>query len=91
MISHHASYQGQRLSYHGIYFAIEKISEIAEVEGLHPIRYWVKMLNSGFLRLDGKQMSIGKVCYLTELRILVVSELEVDECDRLRRALRAIA
>ncbi|MCC2693449.1 site-specific integrase [Nodularia sp. LEGE 04288] len=36
MISHHASYQGQRLSYHGIYFAIEKIGEMAEVEGLHP-------------------------------------------------------
>ncbi|MHC5746963.1 MAG: tyrosine-type recombinase/integrase [Nostoc sp.] len=36
MISHHASYKGERLSYHGIYFAVEKIGEIAHIEDLHP-------------------------------------------------------
>ncbi|WP_242065187.1 tyrosine-type recombinase/integrase [Nostoc sp. FACHB-133] len=36
MISHHASYKGERLSYHGIYFAVEKIGEIAHIENLHP-------------------------------------------------------
>ncbi len=36
MISHHASYKGERLRYHGIYFAIEKIGEIAGIEDLHP-------------------------------------------------------
>ncbi|MHC5723041.1 MAG: tyrosine-type recombinase/integrase [Nostoc sp.] len=36
MISHHASYKGERLSYHGIYFAIEKIGELAQIVDLHP-------------------------------------------------------
>ncbi|BAZ53953.1 phage integrase family protein [Nostoc sp. NIES-4103] len=36
LISHHPSYQGERLSYHGIYFAIEKIGELAGIEDLHP-------------------------------------------------------
>jgi integrase/recombinase XerD len=36
MISHHASYKGERLSYHGIYFAVEKIGELAGIEDLHP-------------------------------------------------------
>lgn len=27
---------GERLSYHGIYFAIEKIGELAEIPDLHP-------------------------------------------------------
>jgi integrase/recombinase XerD len=36
MISHHSSYKGERLSYHGIYFAVEKIGELAGIEGLHP-------------------------------------------------------
>jgi integrase/recombinase XerD len=36
MISHHASYKGERLSYHGIYFAVEKIGELALIEDLHP-------------------------------------------------------
>ncbi|MBD2480383.1 site-specific integrase [Anabaena sp. FACHB-83] len=36
MISHHASYKGERLSYHGIYFAVEKIGELAGIEELHP-------------------------------------------------------
>ncbi|MCL6755456.1 site-specific integrase [Nostoc sp. CCCryo 231-06] len=36
MISHHASYKGERLSYHGIYFAVEKIGELAGIVDLHP-------------------------------------------------------
>ncbi|WP_017653107.1 tyrosine-type recombinase/integrase [Fortiea contorta] len=39
MISHHASYKGERLSYHGIYFAIEKIGELAVIEDLHPHQF----------------------------------------------------
>ncbi|BBD62904.1 phage integrase family protein (plasmid) [Nostoc sp. HK-01] len=36
MISHHASFKGERLSYHGIYFAVERIGELAGIEELHP-------------------------------------------------------
>lgn len=36
ILSHHVVRQGQRLSYHGIYFAIEKIGELAEIPDLHP-------------------------------------------------------
>ncbi|MBD2441172.1 site-specific integrase [Nostoc sp. FACHB-110] len=36
MISHHASFKGERLSYHGIYFAVEKIGSLAGIEELHP-------------------------------------------------------
>ncbi|BAT56882.1 Phage integrase (plasmid) [Nostoc sp. NIES-3756] len=39
MVSHHASYQGKRLSYHGIYFAVEKIGELAGIEDLHPHQF----------------------------------------------------
>ncbi|MCG6134031.1 MAG: tyrosine-type recombinase/integrase [Nostoc sp. LLA-1] len=39
MISHHASYKGDRLSYHGIYFAVEKIGELADIEDLHPHQF----------------------------------------------------
>jgi len=39
MISHHASYKGDRLSYHGIYFAVEKIGELAGIEDLHPHQF----------------------------------------------------
>lgn len=39
MISHHASYQGERLSYYGIYFAVEKIGELAGIEDLHPHQF----------------------------------------------------
>nr|WP_256364403.1 tyrosine-type recombinase/integrase [Nostoc piscinale] len=35
-VSHHASYKGERLSYHGIYFAVEKIGELALIGDLHP-------------------------------------------------------
>ena len=36
VLSHHVMKHGQRLSYHGIYFAIEKIGEIAQIPQLHP-------------------------------------------------------
>ncbi|BAZ33891.1 phage integrase family protein (plasmid) [Cylindrospermum sp. NIES-4074] len=36
LISYHNSHKGERLSYHGIYFAVEKIGEIAGIENLHP-------------------------------------------------------
>ncbi len=39
MISHHASYKGDRLSYHGVYFAVEKIGELAGIEDLHPHQF----------------------------------------------------
>ncbi|OUL29665.1 integrase [Nostoc sp. RF31YmG] len=39
MISHHPSYLGERLSYHGIYFAVEKIGELASIEDLHPHQF----------------------------------------------------
>jgi integrase/recombinase XerD len=39
MISHHPSYKGDRLSYHGIYFAVEKIGELASIEDLHPHQF----------------------------------------------------
>jgi integrase/recombinase XerD len=36
ILSHHVVRQGQRLSYHGIYFAVEKIGELAGIPDLHP-------------------------------------------------------
>jgi integrase/recombinase XerD len=36
LLSHHHLHKGKRLSYHGIYFAVEKIGEIAEISNLHP-------------------------------------------------------
>ena len=36
ILSHHATRKGERLSYHGIYFAIEKIGELAAFPQLHP-------------------------------------------------------
>lgn len=36
ILSHHVVRRGQRLSYHGIYFAVEKIGELAEIPDLHP-------------------------------------------------------
>ncbi len=36
LLSHHNVRKGERLSYHGIYFAIEKIGELAGVPELHP-------------------------------------------------------
>ena len=39
IVSHHNSRIGQRLSYHGIYFAIEKIGELANLPDLHPHQF----------------------------------------------------
>jgi integrase/recombinase XerD len=36
ILSHHTTRSCERLSYHGIYFAIEKIGELAEIPQLHP-------------------------------------------------------
>lgn len=36
ILSHHVVRRGERLSYHGIYFAVEKIGELAEIPDLHP-------------------------------------------------------
>lgn len=36
VLSHHVVRRGERLSYHGIYFAVEKIGELAEIPDLHP-------------------------------------------------------
>ncbi|GAP99566.1 tyrosine-type recombinase/integrase [Leptolyngbya sp. NIES-2104] len=36
LLSHHVTRRGERLTYHGIYFAIEKIGELAEIQHLHP-------------------------------------------------------
>ncbi|MCY6493893.1 tyrosine-type recombinase/integrase [Leptolyngbya sp. GGD] len=36
LLSHHVTRRGERLTYHGIYFAIEKIGELAEIQNLHP-------------------------------------------------------
>jgi integrase/recombinase XerD len=36
ILSHHVVRRGQRLSYHGLYFAVEKIGELAEIPDLHP-------------------------------------------------------
>jgi integrase/recombinase XerD len=39
ILSHHPGWEGQRLSYHGIYFAIEKIGELAALPDLHPHQF----------------------------------------------------
>ncbi len=39
IISHHNSRKGERLSYHGIYFAVEKIGELADIPDLHPHQF----------------------------------------------------
>lgn len=39
IVSHHNSRKGERLSYHGIYFAIEKIGELADIPNLHPHQF----------------------------------------------------
>ncbi|MGG6265583.1 tyrosine-type recombinase/integrase [Leptolyngbya sp. AN03gr2] len=36
LLSHHVTRRGERLTYHGLYFVVEKIAEIAELENLHP-------------------------------------------------------
>jgi integrase/recombinase XerD len=36
LLSHHVTRRGERLTYHGVYFAIEKLGELAELDHLHP-------------------------------------------------------
>ncbi|MGB8698705.1 MAG: tyrosine-type recombinase/integrase, partial [Thermosynechococcaceae cyanobacterium] len=39
ILSHHAGWEGDRLSYHGVYFAVERIGELAGLPGLHPHQF----------------------------------------------------
>jgi integrase/recombinase XerD len=39
LLSHHHARQGERLSYHGIYYAIEKLGNWAELPDLHPHQF----------------------------------------------------
>jgi integrase/recombinase XerD len=39
LLSHHAARRGQRLSYHGIYYAVERLGRWAELPDLHPHQF----------------------------------------------------
>ena len=39
ILSHHAGWEGERLSYHGIYFAVEEIGRLAGLPDLHPHQF----------------------------------------------------
>jgi integrase/recombinase XerD len=39
ILSHHQGWEGDRLSYHGIYFAVERIGELAGLPALHPHQF----------------------------------------------------
>ena len=39
ILSHHQGWEGERLSYHGIYFAVERIGELAGLPDLHPHQF----------------------------------------------------
>ena len=39
LLSHHQGRRGERLSYHGLHFAIERIGELAELPQLHPHQF----------------------------------------------------
>ena len=39
LLSHHQGRRGERLSYHGLHFAIERIGELAELPELHPHQF----------------------------------------------------
>jgi integrase/recombinase XerD len=39
ILSHHQGWEGDRLSYHGIYFAVERIGELARLPELHPHQF----------------------------------------------------
>jgi integrase/recombinase XerD len=39
ILSHHQGWEGDRLSYHGIYFAVERIGELAGLSELHPHQF----------------------------------------------------
>jgi integrase/recombinase XerD len=39
ILSHHQGWEGERLSYHGIYFAVERIGALAGLPDLHPHQF----------------------------------------------------
>ncbi|WP_235112656.1 tyrosine-type recombinase/integrase [Acaryochloris sp. 'Moss Beach'] len=39
ILSHHQGWEGRRLSYHGVYFAVEDIGRLAELPDLHPHQF----------------------------------------------------
>ena len=39
ILSHHQGWEGERLGYHGIYFAVERIGELAQLPELHPHQF----------------------------------------------------
>ena len=39
ILSHHQGWEGERLSYHGIYFAVERIGKLAGLPELHPHQF----------------------------------------------------
>jgi integrase/recombinase XerD len=39
ILSHHQGWEGDRLTYHGIYFAVERIGELAGLPNLHPHQF----------------------------------------------------
>ena len=43
ILSHHAGWEGERLSYHGVYFAVEAIGRLAGLPDLHPINFAIRV------------------------------------------------
>jgi integrase/recombinase XerD len=61
LLSHHVTRQGERLSYHGIYFAIEKLGELAGISDLHPHQfrhtYATELLRSGVDPMHARKLT----------------------------------
>jgi integrase/recombinase XerD len=61
LLSHHHARQGERLSYHGIYYAIERIGNWAELPDLHPHQfrhtYASKLLAQGIDPMHAKRLT----------------------------------
>jgi len=38
-LSHHHAHQGEKLTYHGIYYAVERIGNWAKMPDLHPHQF----------------------------------------------------
>jgi integrase/recombinase XerD len=61
ILSHHVTRQGERLSYHGIYFAIEKLGELAGIPDLHPHQfrhtYATELLRSGVDPMHARKLT----------------------------------
>ena len=53
ILSHHQGWEGERLSYHGIYFAVERIGELAGLPDLHPTPVSAYWGNRAFANGDG--------------------------------------